>query len=172
MKISIIAAIGPNRELGRDNQLLWYIPADMKHFRELTKGHAVIMGQKTYLSLGKALPNRVNVILNREPDFKADGCEIFSSIAEAQVYLEKLIKEKKIPEEVFIIGGGQIYKQFLPLADRLYLTLVTPPNGRGGFEADTFFPEYASLFKKTVSSQTGESNGFNYTFVELIKQLL
>jgi len=193
MKISIIAAIGENRELGRANQLLWNIPADMTRFRQLTQAHAVIMGQKTYESIGKPLPNRLNIILTREPGFKAENCLIHFSIESAINALKLLEKaggvvgenrgdlspaegQKELSQglkalisrisfdEVFIGGGGQIYKQFLPLADKLYLTLV-----EGKYEADTFFPDYSSIFKKVVSAQKGESGGYKYTFVELVK---
>ena len=167
--ISIIAAIGKNRELGKDNKLLWHIPDDMKRFRELTKGHAVIMGRKTYDSIGKTLPNRLNLVLSRNPYKQQEGivrdikspCIFVVDLVQA---LEKAKKweEKKENPEVFIIGGGNVYEQALPLADKLYLTVV-----EGKFDADTYFPEY-SRFEKVLSEKKGEYNGLVYRFLELL----
>lgn len=155
--ISIIAAIGKNNELGKKNQLLWNLPADMKHFKETTSGHTVIMGQKTYESIGKALPNRRNIVLTREKDFKAEGVEISDS-------LEKTIASfQDSDEEVFIIGGGQIYKQSLDYADKLYITHVDMADK----DADTFFPEIIPIVWNEVSHEEhkkDDKNPYNYTF--------
>lgn len=155
--ISIIAAIGKNNELGKKNQLLWNLPADMKHFKETTTGHTVIMGQKTYESIGKALPNRRNIVLTREKDFKAEGVEISDS-------LEKTIASfQDSDEEVFIIGGGQIYKQSFDLADKLYITHVDMTDE----DADTFFPEIIPIVWNEVSHEEhkkDDKNPYNYTF--------
>ena len=155
--ISIIAAIGKNNELGKKNQLLWNLPADMKHFKETTTGHTVIMGQKTYESIGKALPNRRNIVLTREKDFKAEGVEISDS-------LEKTIASfQDSDEEVFIIGGGQIYKQSFDLADKLYITHVDMTDE----DADTFFPEIIPIVWNEVSHEEHKKDGknpYNYTF--------
>lgn len=130
MKISIIVAIAENRAIGKDNQLLWHLSNDLKHFKEITLGKCVIMGHNTYLSLPKqrALPNRRNIIISDRLDSAPEGFEMVSSIPDAL----KLVENE---EEVFIMGGGMIYAQFLPLADRLYLTRVEKE-----FEADTYFP--------------------------------
>ncbi len=156
MKINIIAAIGPNRELGKDNKLLWHISEDLKRFKDLTMGKVVIMGRKTYESLKKPLSNRINIIITRNQNYKIDKCLVVNSLEEA-------MEKSKTSGEAFIIGGGEIYKQALPYAQKLYLTIV-----EGQFEADTFFPDY-SEFKKIVFQRKGESNGYKYTFLELTR---
>ena len=128
--ITIIAAIGKNNALGKDNQLLWRLPKDLKHFKSLTENHRIIMGRKTYESIGKALPNRTNLVVSRKENWFAEDILIVSKLKEAIKFA------KKIDEEVFIIGGGEIYKQTMELADRLEITLVEED-----FEADTFFPK-------------------------------
>ena len=157
-KISIIAAIGKNRELGLNNQLLWHISDDLKHFKELTNNHAIIMGQKTFESIGRPLPNRLNIVLSRDPAFRRDDITICNSIDDA------ISKAQGYNDEVFIIGGGSIYAQTIELADKLYLTLVDKT-----YNADTFFPDYSS-FNKTVSeSETKKDNDLEYKFIELEK---
>lgn len=170
-KISLIAAIAKNRGLGKDNKLLFNIPEDMKHFREKTKGRVVIMGSKTFGSIGKPLPNRTNIVISRQAGFLAPGCVIVHSVDDALAEAKKhtptlpspLEGEEKGEGEIFIIGGGIIYKEFLPLADKLYLTVVDAEP-----KADAFFPDY-SEFKKIVSEQQGEYNGLKYKFLELIR---
>ena len=134
MIISIISAIGENREIGEKNNLLWNLPADMKHFKETTSGHVVIMGLKTFESIGRPLPNRRNIVLAQNYDTQQQGVEIFNSV---ESLLDNLDKSLNKDEEVFVIGGGQIYKLFINMADRLYITHVNKsfPN------ADVFFPE-------------------------------
>ena len=155
--ISLIAAIGKNNELGQSNTLLWNMPADMKHFRETTKGHTVIMGQKTFESIGHPLPNRKNIVVTRNTDFKAESIEISYS-------LEDTLKQyKNTPEEVFVIGGGQIYKQSMDLGDKLYITHVDAsfPN------ADTFFPAILKESWKEIKNETHQKdaeNPYDYTF--------
>lgn len=156
--ISIIAAIGKNRELGKDNKLLWHIPEDMKRFKELTHGHAVIMGRKTFESIGRPLPNRLNFIVSRDPNYTPNGVAIVCSSLEDA--LEKA-KEREV-NEIFIIGGGQIYKEALPLADKLYLTVVDAAFP----DADTYFPEYDE-FKKVTFEKEGSTKEYHYTFLEL-----
>ncbi|MFZ2024874.1 MAG: dihydrofolate reductase [Microgenomates group bacterium] len=157
--ISIIAAVGQNKELGKNNRLLWDIPEDMEHFRSKTRGHAVIMGRKTYESIGHALPGRPNIIITRDATFKTqDGCFIVHSLNEAIA----LGKEKE-NEELFIIGGANIYAQAIDSADKLYITEVH----QSFSEADTFFPDYAK-FSKEVSRKEGSGNGYTYTFLELV----
>lgn len=162
-RVSAIAAIGENRELGQDNKLLWDLPTDMNRFREKTRGHVVIMGRKTAQSIidsrGAGLPNRPNIVVTREDDYHPEGFIVTHSIEEA---LEKA-KEIEAGGETFIIGGGQIYKAALPFTDRLYLTLV-----HAGFaQADAFFPDY-SEFKKVVNREEPiTENGFEYEFVDL-----
>ena len=141
MILSIISAIANNNEIGRKNELLWDLPIDMKHFRETTSGHPVIMGQRTFESLGigpdgkqgKPLPNRRNIILTLDKDFKRENIEIVYSIDELDKLLKETMSDK---EEAFIIGGGQIYKLFINKADSLYITHVNASFP----DADTFFP--------------------------------
>lgn len=155
--ISIIAAIGKNRAIGKDNKLLWNIPEDMAHFKEKTTGHTVIMGDKTYQSIGRPLPNRKNIVLSLDEKFEALGCEVRHSLDEV------LSEYKNSDEEVFVIGGGMIYKLSLPHADKLYLTIVEDSP-----EADTFFPDY-SEFKKAVSEKEANNGKYKFKFLELTK---
>jgi dihydrofolate reductase len=157
--ISIIAAIAEkNRAIGKDNKLLWHISEDLKRFKNLTNGHAVIMGQKTYESIGRPLPNRTNIIISDNPDFHPENVIVARSIAES------VEKAKEVEsEEIFICGGGMVYKQFISLADKLYLTLV-----EDDFEADVFFPEYAEFGKIINETQSSEGD-YKYKFVELVK---
>jgi dihydrofolate reductase len=153
--ISIICAVAEkNRAIGKDNKLLWNLPTDLAHFKKLTSGHPIVMGQKTFESIGRPLPNRTNIIVTLDKEFSADGCQIFHSIPEAIEYA------KNLDDEVFIIGGGSIYKQTIDLADRLYLTLV-----EGDFEADTFFPDFSNF--KIISEEKEESGGYKYKYAIL-----
>lgn len=160
MRISIIAAIAEkDRAIGKDNALLWHIPEDFKHFKDLTSGHAIIMGENTHRSIGRPLPNRTNIVLSINPDFSPEGCLVVRSIDEA-------LEQARIVEtdEVFICGGASIYRQFLPLADRLYLTLV-----EGEYAADTFFPDYGD-FPREISRKASEDGTYRYSFVTLEKE--
>lgn len=168
MKISIIAAISENLALGKDNKLLWYIPEDMKRFRKLTKYHVVIMGRKTFESIGKPLPNRFNIIVTRDKNYSVSmyryiDTVVANSLEEALQKARNNLIQKKFPGEIFIIGGGEIYEQFMEYADKLYLTIV-----KGTFEGDTFFPDY-SEFKKVVYKKERKDNKYRYTFLELEK---
>lgn len=157
--VSVIVSIGPNREIGKNNRLLWNIPEDLQNFKKITNGHPVIMGQNTYFSIGKPLPNRTNIVVTLDKDLKVPGCEVVYSIPEAI----KLAK-KYDDGEIFIIGGASIYAQTIELADKLYVTMV-----EGKFDADTFFPEYKHLFKKIISERKENCSGYKCTFLELIK---
>ena len=148
-RVSMIAAVGRNRELGLGNGLLWHIPEDLKRFKALTLGHPVIMGRKTFESIGKPLPGRTNLVVSRSS----------LSLEDALAQAKKLDKE-----EIFIIGGAQIYEQALPYADRLCLTLIDDAK-----EADAFFPEYEKLFTKKVSEEPREYEGLQYRWVTLEK---
>lgn len=158
-KISMIAAIGKNREIGKDNRLLWHIPQDLKRFQKITLGHPVIMGRATFESLGKPLPERTNIIVTRNIDYQKEGCVIAHSLEEA-IDLSKT----KDQQEIFIIGGGQIYEQGIKLADKLYLTVV-----KAHFPADTFFPDY-SEFNRVIYKKEGEYKQYSYTFLELMRE--
>lgn len=157
--ISVICAIAQNRAIGKNNQLLWHIPEDFKHFKETTSGHPIIMGQRTYESIGRPLPNRTNIIITDDQNYQVEGCVIVHSIEEA---IEKASAVDK--DEIFFIGGGMIYRQAVPIADKLYLTIV-----EGEFEADTFFPEYVE-FTKIISERESNDEKYRYKFVELVKE--
>jgi len=155
MTISIIAAIGENRELGFRGDIPWHLPEDFKRFKELTMGHPVIMGHRTFESIGKPLPGRTNIVLTKSPDFHADGCRVVASLDEA-------LDAAKGSDEAFVIGGGQIYHLAMSIAQKLYLTKV-----HGIFEADTFFPEWSEREWRLVSSAPHVKDGknaFDYEF--------
>jgi dihydrofolate reductase len=155
-KISIFAALSDNNVIGVKGGLPWYIPDDFKRMREVTSGHAIIMGRKTYESIGRVLPKRVNIIISRDPSYKVEGGIVCKSLADA--LLEARKHEKK---EIFIFGGGQIFDQAMEIADKLYLTVV-----HKDIDGDTYFPDY-SLFTKKVYEKNGTSNDYPYTFLEL-----
>jgi len=155
--LTIIAATGKNRSLGKDNQLIWHLPADLKRFKKVTTGHHVIMGRKTFESLGKPLPNRTTIIITRNKKFIADGCIIVNSLAEA-------IQAAKEDENPFILGGAEIYKQSIKIADILDLTIV-----HHAFDADVFFPEIEkTIWKETTRENFSkdEKNKYDYSFVK------
>jgi dihydrofolate reductase len=157
MIISLIAAIGQNNELGKDNALLWSMPADMAHFVKVTTGHPVIMGRKTFESIGKSLPKRRNVIITRDKKYTATDAEVVHSLEEAL----GLFKNSK--EEIFIIGGAEIYNQAMDFADKLYITHIDDTRN----DADTFFPEIIPIVWNEVSHDDhdcDEKNPHAYTF--------
>jgi len=160
-RISIIAALGANRVIGKNDELLWHIPEDLKRFKTLTLGHPVIMGRKTYDSivkmLGKPLPGRTNIVVTRQQIIPESAAIFVSSMEEA------LEKAKALDDEaVFIIGGAQIYAQALPFADRLYLTLIDQSAA-----GDAYFPAYEREFTKKIFEEAHASPRFNYRFVDL-----
>lgn len=167
--ISMIAAIGKNRELGKDNKLLWHIPEDLKRFKRLTEGHVVIMGRKTFESIGKPLPNRINIVITRKIQMTKSKDQIksktqnlyFSDSLEKAIQLAKNLQS--IPGEIFIIGGASIYHQGLKYADKLYLTIVDKEYP----DADAFFPDY-SEFKITKEEKKSRKE-YLYKFIEFIK---
>jgi dihydrofolate reductase len=155
-KISMIAALGENRVIGYENKLLWHIPADMQHFRSLTSGHAVIMGRKTFESIGKPLPNRMNIIITKNQNYAVSSCTVVHSLEDALQ-----VARAHETEEIFVIGGSQIYTQALPYADKLYLTIV-----KGKFSGDAYFPDYSN-FNTILSQREGHDENYTYTFLEL-----
>ena len=158
--ISIIAIVAKNRAIGFQNKLLYDIPDDLKHFQTITAGHVVIMGENTFHSMHDLpLPKRVNIILTLDNNFKAEKCLVAHSLEES-IELGKAQNKG----EIFFIGGGQIYRQALSLADKLYLTIVDDEPA----QADTFFPDF-SEFKNTIKSEARESSGYKYSFAELIR---
>ena len=179
--ISAIAIISKNRGLGFENHLLFHIPGELPRFRKITTGHPVIMGRKTYESIGRPLPNRTNIIITRDPGYKVEGAIIADSLAEAlkiakndeelriknqesskKPHDSKFITHNSDESEAFIIGGGQIFQEAMPIIDRLYLTIV-----ERAVPADTFFPEYEKEFGKVVSEEKRTDWEYPYTFLVL-----
>ena len=155
MKLTMIAAIGKNNELGKDNQLLWHLPQDMKFFREQTKGHTIVMGRKTFESLPGLLPHRHHIVISRShPDLPKE-VEIFDSPDD---FIEAYQDTK---EEIFVIGGAMIYKEFLPCAYRLLLTEIDQD-----YDADAFFPKFDQEdYTKTILTDITEE-GVHYHHIE------
>ncbi|RVT98097.1 dihydrofolate reductase [Mucilaginibacter limnophilus] len=157
MTTSIIVAISQNYAIGKNNQLLWHMPHDLKHFKETTSGHTVIMGRKTFDSVGKPLPRRRNIVITRQ-HIEIAGCEVVSSIDDA-------IELCKDEEEVFIVGGAEIYRQSMGITNRIYLTII-----HHIFEADTFFPEIDYSQWKEIKREdypADEKNAYSYSFITL-----
>ena len=157
---TIIAAIGKNRELGRDNKLLWSLKGDLKFFKEKTTNHTIIMGRKTFESLGRLLPNRKHIVISSSNNFPEE-VDVYNNI-------ESLLSHyKDTSEELFIIGGAKIYSEFIDYATKMYLTLVD-----GEFDADVYFPMFdESVWIKTVLSEN-EENGLKYKHVLYEKKTL
>ena len=158
MNLSIIAVIGENNEIGRNNNLLCRLPADLKYFKELTTGHTVVMGRKTFESLPKgALPNRKNIVLTRNKDLSFDNCLIYSSLSE-------VVDNEKDTNDIFVIGGGEIYRQALPLVNKLYLTKIHAKYE----DADTFFPDIDYSEWEEISREehkADEKNPYDFSFL-------
>ena len=130
MSVSMIAAVGKNLELGKNNNLIWHFKEDMKFFKDTTMGHTVVMGRKTFESLPKALPGRKNIVISSNAEYQAQGATVVTSVEEALQIADN--------EEIFVIGGGKIYAEFLPYADKLYLTEIDAECA----DADTYFPQF------------------------------
>ena len=168
--INIIAAIGKNRELGKDNKLLWHIVEDFKRFKKLTLNSVVIMGRKTFESLPekfRPLPNRINIVISRHPELVSGSRNKFGmtkNLIICHSIEEAINKAKKFNKEIFIIGGAEIYKQGIKYADKLYLTLVDKKYP----EADAFFPDYSD-FKKVIKKEKKSDGKFTYKFIDLEK---
>jgi dihydrofolate reductase len=158
--ISLVCAMAKNRVIGQDNKMPWHLPADLKHFKAVTMAKPIVMGRKTYQSIGRPLPGRQNVIISRNTDYKVAGCDVVHSIDAAINLLNKEI-------EIMIIGGGFLYSQMIEQADKLYLTFIDHE-----VDGDTFFPEYEHLSMKEVSREKylkDEKNPYDYQFVDLVK---
>ncbi|EKD77260.1 MAG: dihydrofolate reductase [uncultured bacterium] len=155
MKISIIVAKSKNNVIGKNNQLPWYLPADLHHFKSITMGKPIIMGRKTAESIGKPLPGRRNIIITRDKNFHANGCDVVHSIDDA-------LNAVKTEKEVMIIGGANLYSQFLPRADCIYMTIIDAE-----LEGDIFFPELNSEWKLTSEEKFSgdEKNKYAYRFL-------
>lgn len=152
--IKIIVAMSKNRVIGNNNQLIWKLSSDLKRFKELTTNNPVVMGRKTYESIGRPLPNRRNIVITRNTEYSVEGCEIVSSLEEALLLTNN---------DCFIIGGGEIYTQSLEIADKIYLTLV-----HNDFEGDTKFPELGKDWVKISRKdfKADDKNEYDYSFIE------
>lgn len=162
MRIALIVAMAENRVIGRNNQLPWRIPADLRHFKALTLGKPVIMGRKTYESIGRPLPGRDNIVITADSGYQAEGCQVVHSV-------EQALEAAGSCEEAMIIGGANLYRQTLENADRLYLTLV-----KAEPEGDTWFPEIELQQWREIERQAhtaDESNEYDYDFVVLERAL-
>lgn len=161
-RLSAIVAMSLNRVIGVNNQLPWHLPADLKHFKTLTTGHPIVMGRKTYESIGRPLPNRTNIILTRDQSYQAPGCLVFNEINAALQ-----ADEIKNATEVFIIGGAMIYAELLPRVERIYLTIV-----KTAIDGDAYFPmldenEWVEVSRE--AHEKDEANEFGYDFVVMEK---
>ena len=156
--LSIIVAKAKNNIIGKENKLIWHLPEDLKHFKELTTGHTIIMGRKTFESLGRVLPNRKHVVFSQNPDFKVDdeNVEIVNSMLQIQEYIEN-------KEENFVIGGAMIYNLLMPYVTKMYVTQIDKE-----FEGDAFFPRIDENIWKEVSRKKGlknDENNLDYEFI-------
>jgi dihydrofolate reductase len=161
MKISLIVAMASNRAIGLNNQMPWHLSADLKKFKKITMGSPILMGRKTYESIGRPLPGRTNIIISRNPSYSQPGCLVFNDINEA-------LESCRDAKEVFVIGGSDLYKSMLPIADTLYLTLIHKE-----FPGDTFFPEidadqWVEVEREDV--QDDPDVEFSYSFLKLEKR--
>ena len=160
MTISLIVAKANNNVIGKNNQLIWHLPADLKHFKTITMGHTVVMGRKTYESMMKPLPGRTNVVITRQENYHPEGVIIKTSLEDALKDLEG--------GEVFIIGGGEIFKQAMALANKLYITEI-----HANFEGDTFFPEINpdEWVKTDIENHLkDEKNPYDYTYITYVRK--
>ena len=159
MKISLIVAMASNRVIGLNNQMPWHLSADLKKFKKITMGSPVLMGRKTYQSIGRPLPGRTNIIISRNPDYRQDGCVVVNTIESA------LKTGGENADELFIIGGSDLYNAMLPIADSIYLTLINK-----AFDGDTFFPDFN--MHDWVEAERDDINddpdaAFSYSFLKL-----
>jgi len=155
--ISLIAAMAKNRVIGKDNKMPWHLPADLKHFKAVTMAKPIVMGRKTYESIGRPLPGRQNVIISRNSNYTVEGCSVVNSIDAAV----ELLSDNK---EIMIIGGGFLYSQVMGIADKLYLTFIDLE-----VEGDTHFPKFENLNLTEIANEkhlSDDINPYNYRFVD------
>ncbi|WP_220719081.1 type 3 dihydrofolate reductase [Agarivorans litoreus] len=160
MKVAMIAAMAKQRVIGKDNQMPWHLPADLKHFKAVTMGKPVIMGRLTYQSIGRPLPGRLNIVVSRNVDLAIEGVTVVNTVQAALDLVED-------EDEVMIIGGGNIYQQCLVFADTLYLTFIEKD-----VEGDAHFPDYQQYQWQQLASEkhlADEKNPYNYEFVTLAR---
>jgi len=155
---TVVAITRKDAAVGNGGKLLFHISDDLKRFKTITMGHPIIMGRKTFESIGRSLPGRTNIIITRNPDFKAEGCIVVGSLEEA------IKKASELDNEIFIGGGGEIYKQSFPYIHKIYLTLVD-----SNAEGDVFFPDWRNDFKKETfrEERFDEKTGLKYTWIDL-----
>jgi dihydrofolate reductase len=160
--LNIIVALAEDNVIGCDNRLIWHISEDLKHFRELTSGHPVIMGRKTYESIGKPLPDRLNIVLSRNPDLQIAGCICVTSLKDA------IATAHRADENYFVIGGSDLYRQTLPQADVIYLTRV-----QHKYEGDAFFPEISADWRETerIDFERGRNFEYPFSFIKLVRKV-
>lgn len=161
MKISLIVAMASNRVIGLNNQLPWHLSADLKKFKHITMGHPILMGRKTFDSIGRPLPGRTNIVISRDPDFHASDCLVFNDIPSALKYFRD-------EAELFVIGGASFYAALLPLADCIYLTAI-----HQDFSGDTFFPEMSDKDWQEITREDITDDPtvpFRYSFIKLVRQ--
>jgi len=157
--IALVVAVAQNGVIGRDNQLIWHLPADLKHFKQLTTGHPIVMGRRTFDSIGRPLPNRTSIVVTRQADWAVPGCEVAYSVPAA------LELARTFGADVFVIGGGEIYRQALPAADVVYLTEV-----HHDFEGSATFPDLSPLEWREESRERhepDEKHAYAFSFVTL-----
>ncbi|HBE78159.1 MAG TPA: dihydrofolate reductase [Firmicutes bacterium] len=153
--IALILAMDRNQVIGKAGRIPWRLPTDLAYFKQLTLGHPVIMGRKTYESIGKPLPGRQNIIMSTNTDYQVKGCKVLHSITEVRRFCDA--------KDVFVIGGSQIYREFLPIADRLYITLLDEV-----FTGDSYFPQLDQKQWQLISKSQGqrnEKNPYDYSFL-------
>ncbi|ADX67358.1 MULTISPECIES: dihydrofolate reductase [Weeksella] len=160
--LHLVVAIASNHAIGKGNQMLWHLPKDFLHFKKITTGHPIIMGRKTFESIGRPLPNRVNIVISRDRNYSADGIQVVHSLREA------IEKGYKLDEDLYVIGGGEIYRQAMEFADKIYLTEV-----HHEFEGDTFFPEIDDEKWVEVDREhhlKDDKHLYSYDFVEYLRR--
>jgi dihydrofolate reductase len=161
MKISLIVAMASNRVIGNNNLMPWHLSADLKKFKKITMGSPILMGRKTYESIGRPLPGRTNIIISRNPEYQQDGCLVFNDIETA------IKKGCESAGEIFVIGGSDLYEAILPIADALYLTIINRE-----FQGDTFFPDidlndWSEVERENIHDDPDAA--FSYSFLKLEK---
>jgi len=160
--VSIIAAMARNRVIGKDGKMPWHLPGDLKRFKKLTTGHIVIMGRKTYESIGKPLPNRTNIVVTGKADYDVSQAVVVHSLETAISRARQISECHGPPKEIFIIGGAKIYEQTMDFADRIYLTHIDAI-----FEGDTYFPEIDGKIWELTESSAQDERGLYYLFQTL-----
>ncbi|MBL4631954.1 MAG: type 3 dihydrofolate reductase [Paraglaciecola sp.] len=168
----MIAAMANKRVIGADNAMPWHLPEDLKHFKKITLGKPIIMGRKTYASIGRALPGRLNIVVSSDVNFNLTDATVVHGCEQAIEIAAEYCNTQKIENpEVMIIGGGTIYQHFLAFCDRLYLTLIDLE-----IDGDTYFPDYAAKYDwQEIDSEAhdaGPSNAYSYRFITLVKQVV